>query len=189
MRLREIKAWRASAARLPSVAILARPAGRPMSDFFVSKLEAREDPQTDWFERAPAAASAPWTSAEAFMAILFSAAASDGEFGVVEHEAFLALRHRSRALKHLDAKAAGAAMSTVLARLEAGGESALAAACAALPQQMRASAFAHALDLISCDGDMLRDEAEFLDALALALELEFDLVQHIASVILLKNKY
>ncbi len=141
-----------------------------MSDFFASNLApsaAGSNLGFDWAgigQPKPHANGAAWSVPEAFLAILFSAAASDGDLAQVENEELIALTHRLPALKGLGPEAVNSIGTAVLARLAAGGETALAEACAALPRDMRPSAFAHALDLVSCDGDLLRDEADFLDA-------------------------
>ncbi len=163
-----------------------------MSDFFTSHLREQSGDAACWLERdaqSNPSADAAWSTAEAFVAILFSAVASDGDFDKLEQEHFVALCHRSRALKQLDANVISAVMTSVLARLAAGGDAALAQACAALPAEMRSSAFAHALDLVSGGGEIRADEAAFLDVLAAALGLGPSMVEQIASVILLKNRY
>ncbi len=166
-----------------------------MSDFFVSNIapDATGSPfGFDWTgigQPKPHPDRTTWSVPEAFLAILFSAAASDGDLAQVESEELMALTHRLRALKGLAPEAVNSIGTAVLARLAAGGETALAQACAALPRDMRPSAFAHALDLVSCDGDLVRDEADFLDALVAALGLDQSLVERIAKIILLKNRY
>lgn len=163
-----------------------------MSDFITSHHREQPGDAPCWLARdaqSNPGGDAAWSTAEAFVAILFSAVASDGDFDKLEQEQFVALCHRSHALKQLDAKSVSAVMTLVLARLAAGGETSLAQACAALPAEMRSSVFAHALDLVSCDGEIGADEAAFLDALAAALGLQPSIVEQIASVILLKNRY
>ncbi len=166
-----------------------------MSDFFASNLAsgaASSNLGFDWTgigQPNPQADCAAWSVPEAFLAILFSAAASDGNLAQVESEELMALTHRLHALKGLGPKAVDSMGVAVLARLAVGGETALAEACAALPRDMRPSAFAHALDLVSCDGGLVRDEADFLDALVAALGLSQNLVERIAEIILLKNRY
>lgn len=167
-----------------------------MSDFFSTKLASSSSGVPvafDWAgtggEASAPGAGAAWSVAEAFLAVLFSAAASDGEIAGLEHEELLALIHRTPALRRLTTAALNPMGAVVLARLAAGGETALAEACASLPKQFRPWAFANALDLVLCDGQLLRDEADFLDALAAALRLDPGLVGRIAEITLLKNQY
>ncbi len=169
-----------------------------MPDFFVSNLGSRgkgESPTPvnvlSWSSllapEAPRTARG-WTVPEAFVAILFAAVTCDGEMATVEYEELLALVHRSRALKTLSAEELGAINTRVAARLRE-EDAALADACAALPEDMRPSVFAHALDLVLADGELTIDEADFLNALILELNLEHDVVSKIADVIALKNLY
>lgn len=129
-----------------------------------------------------------WSVPEAFVAVLLAAVISDGEISAAEHEEILALVHRSRALKTLTPEQLGDVNVRVLERLRT-SDDALAAACRALPEEMRAPAFAHALDLVLADGELNEDEADFLNALILALGLDGKQVEHIADVIVLKNRY
>jgi hypothetical protein len=70
-----------------------------------------------------------------------------------------------------------------------GGRAMLRGACAALPAEIRLPVFAHALDLVLADGELNEDEAKFLDALVLDLDLHRDDVERIANVIELKNRF
>lgn len=163
-----------------------------MSDFFVSKLGKNGSENTlDWsrlLATGPARAPASWSIPEAFVAILLNAVTCDGEMAAVEYEELLALAHRSRALKSLSPQQLGDINVTVAERLRAEPD-ALAHACAALPEEMRLSAFAHALDLILADGELKREEADFLNTLILRLGLARDDVERVASVISIKNLY
>jgi len=59
----------------------------------------------------------------------------------------------------------------------------------ALPEEMRLTAFANALDLVLADGQLSEDEADFLNTLILHLQLNGADVERIADIILLKNRY
>jgi hypothetical protein len=67
-------------------------------------------------------------------------------------------------------------------------DSVLREACRALPEDMRAPVFAHALDLVLADGELNEDEADFLNGLILNLGLDREDVERIATVIELKNR-
>jgi len=125
---------------------------------------------------------------EAFLTILFAAVTCDDQLASTEHEELLALVHRSRALKTLTTNQLAELNIRINARLR-DDTTALRTACAALPADMRPTAFAHALDLVLADGELTADEADFLNTLILALELEREDVARIADVIVLKNKY
>lgn len=162
-----------------------------MADFFAASLGPAQGNMLDWsrlLEGAAASSEPTWSIPEAFTAILFAAATCDGELATVEHEELLALAHRSRALKTLTAQQLGAVNTKVSARLR-DSDTALVEACAALPEDMRLPAFAHALDLVLADGELNEDEADFLNAIILHLKLHREDVERVADVIVMKNQY
>ena len=161
-----------------------------MADFFVASL-GRDENALDWSQLVAFSASQPrsaWTVPEAFVAILFAAATCDGELAGEEHDALLALVHRSRALKTLNKTQLADVNATVVARLR-DNPKALKQACAALPQDMRLPVFAHALDLALADGELREEEADFMNTLILELGVDGRDVERIADVIVLKNRY
>ncbi|MEZ6024520.1 MAG: hypothetical protein R3C16_14130, partial [Hyphomonadaceae bacterium] len=127
-----------------------------MSDFFASKLGVRgggkpeQENPLSWSELlagdAPRTAEG-WSVPEAFLAVLLAAVTCDGELAAAEREELVALAHRSRALKSLSPAQLGELNALVAARMNE-SDAALADACAALPEDMRLSVFAHALDLV-----------------------------------------
>lgn len=168
-----------------------------MRDFFAASLGPRQSAQSsegamlDWSSllapEAPRTAEG-WTIPEAFVAVLFAAVTCDGELAAVEHEELMALVHRSRALKSLTSQQLVDINVKVAARLR-DSDTALREACEALPEDMRLPLFAHALDLILADGELMVDEADFLNSLIQYLELGRDGVARVANVISLKNRF
>lgn len=162
-----------------------------MSAFFAATLGPDVNP-LNWsslFETAKATAPREqWSVPEAFVAVLFGAVTCDGELATVEHEELLALAHRSRALKSLSVSQLAEINVRVAARLR-DEDDALLQACAALPNDARLSAFAHALDLVLADGELNEDEADFLNTIILALKLDRQDVERVAEVITLKNQF
>lgn len=165
-----------------------------MSEFFVSKLGPGDPPKNtmSWSALVEDAAAAPkaaaWTVPAAFVMVLLAAVTCDGEMAEVEHEEILALTHRSRALQSLSPAQIAALNVQAVSRMR-DEPSALADACAALPQDMRPAVFAHALDLVLADGELTIEEADFLNVLIRHLKLDRDIVSKIADVIVLKNQY
>lgn len=165
-----------------------------MSDFFVSKLGPGDPPQNalSWSSlvQEPDAApkTAAWSVPAAFVTVLLAAVTCDGEMAEVEHEEILALTHRSRALQSLSAAQIAALNVQAVSRMR-DESSALADACAALPDDMRPTVFAHALDLVLADGELTMEEAAFLNALIRNLKLDREIVSKIADVMVLKNRY
>ena len=127
-----------------------------------------------------------WSTQEAIVAILASAAKADGAVAEVEREALLAIEHRTKALKQLSASELSALNRRVTQRLRY-GEGTLAQACATLPDQMRAPVFALAMDLMLADGALTEAEADFVNASVLAHDLEGPQVEAIAEEITIKN--
>ena len=161
-----------------------------MADFFATSLGDKPN-VLDWSSLL--AADAPrspegWSAPEAFLAVLLSAVTVDGELAALEHEELLALVHRSRALKSLSPVELAELNVKIFNRLREEPE-ALTAACAAVPEDMRLSLFAHVLDLILADGDVNEDEADFLNPLILRFDLGREDVERISDVLLAKNRY
>lgn len=163
-----------------------------MAEFFAAGLGPSPEGanalawQSLFSEPAPASG---WSVPEAFFCVLFRAATCDGDLAALEFEHLLALAHRSRALAGLTEDQLCAVNTAVAARLAAGPAHALRQACAALPQEMHASVFAHALDLVLCDGALVDAEAAFLNELIAALELAPAERDRICEVLLVKNLY
>ena len=166
-----------------------------MSSFFVASLgrtrgEAGQENMLDWsrlLASGAAPAHAAWTIPEAFLAILIAAASCDGEVAAVEREEIVAIVHRSRALKSLSSAQLNQLQDRVTTRLNE-AEGALGEACAALPQDMRLSVFAHALDLVLADGELTEAEADFLNTITRNFGLDGDAVRNVADVMIIKNQ-
>lgn len=145
----------------------------------------------DWLHLWTRKAEPPeaWSVPEAFYAILFAAVVCDEDLAAVERAELLALMSRSRALKSLSVDELRTIDKKVRARFLRDDYEALQQACAALPEEARLPAFAHALDLVLADGTLNEDEADFLNALILNLNLDREGVERIADVIALKNRF
>jgi tellurite resistance protein len=165
-----------------------------MSEFFAANLGAPPGNVLDWSSLVGVAKLAPgkeavvWSKEEAFLAVLFAASTCDDRLSSEERDELLALVHRSRVLKVLSTDQLAAINVTIASRLR-DTDTALRDACIALPEEMRPTAFAHALDLVLADGQISEDEADFLNTLILHLQLSGGDVERIADVILLKNRY
>jgi uncharacterized tellurite resistance protein B-like protein len=129
-----------------------------------------------------------WSAPEAFLCVLLAAAVCDGEFSADERDMVRVLAHRSRGLNALTAEQLDALQQIVADRLGAGMDLALEAACAALPEEIRLAAFAHALDVALSDGELTESEADLLDTLVQRLDLDTGDVRRVAEIILLKNQ-
>ena len=165
-----------------------------MSEFFAANLGAPPKNVLDWSSLIGVSRltlgkeAVAWSKEEAFLAVLFAAATCDGRLSSEEHEELLALVHRSRVLKVLSTDQLATINVTIALRLR-DTDTALRDACVALPEEMRPTAFAQALDLVLADGQLSEDEADFLNTLILHMQLSGADVERIADVILLKNRY
>lgn len=166
-----------------------------MEQFFASSLGT---PATgsgniflDWGRLVDARVMTPehaWSVPEAFLCVLLSAAVCDGEFSADERDLVRVLAHRSRGLKDLTLEQLDALQRIVANRLSAQPDLVIEAACAALPEEIRLPAFAHALDITLADGELSQSEANLLDTLAQCLDLDAADVRRVAEVIVLKNQ-
>lgn len=129
-----------------------------------------------------------WSIPEAYLALLLSAAVADGGFDAVERDTVMMLARRARALSGMSSADLASANNTVAERLNSRPE-ALREACETLPRDMVLSVFAHCVDIVLADGDLVRAEAEFLQQLATLLEIESDQANKIVEVLLIKAKY
>lgn len=129
-----------------------------------------------------------WTIPEAFLCILLSAANVDGQIAVEEEAEIMALASRSRALKSLGPNDLARANQVVHERLKNRPDG-LKEACQTLPADMCLPVFAHCVDLILADGELLKPEAEFLQTLTKMLDIEEPNARRVMEVLLLKNQY
>lgn len=145
----------------------------------------------DWPAQVDARATkreSSWSAPEAFLCILLGAGVCDREFADDERELVRLIAHRSRGLKALSPQQLDVLQWLVVDRLEAGLDQALEAACAALPDEIKLPAFAHALDIALMDGSLNAAEAAYLDRLAALLDLDPALSRPVANAIVIKNR-
>jgi uncharacterized tellurite resistance protein B-like protein len=129
-----------------------------------------------------------WSIPEAFLGLLLSAAAADGNIAAEEQAEVYALVRRSRALKSMTASQLAHANATVNQRLQ-NRPNGLQEACISLPFDMRLPVFAHCVDIILADGELLQSEADFLNALMRFLELDPDDAKRMLDALLIKNRF
>lgn len=129
-----------------------------------------------------------WTIAEAYLCVLISAAMADGSFNAEEQQTIQALARRSRALSSLSPGDLATANNTVNERMSTRPE-ALKEACETLPGEMCLPVFAHCVDIILSDGQLLTTEAQFLEKIMPLLSIERDSARRVMEVLLLKASY
>jgi uncharacterized tellurite resistance protein B-like protein len=129
-----------------------------------------------------------WSVPEAFLCLLLSAAAADGNVALEEQAEIYALARRSRALKTVNASQLAGANAAVNQRLKA-RPNGLQEACESLPMDMRLPVFAHCVDIILADGALLPVEAEFLNKIMAFLGIEAADGKRVMEVLLVKNRF
>lgn len=129
-----------------------------------------------------------WSVPEAFLCLLLSAAAADGNVALEEQSEIYALARRSRALKTVNANQLAGANAAVNQRLKA-RPNGLQEACESLPMDMRLPVFAHCVDIILADGALLPIEAEFLNKIMAFLGIEAADGKRVMEVMLVKNRF
>jgi uncharacterized tellurite resistance protein B-like protein len=154
------------------------PARASSSSFDLDKLteQFKQQRNTDW--------SVP----EAFLCLLLSAAAADGNVSLEEQAEIHALARRSRALKTVNPNQLAAANASVSQRLKT-RQNGLQEACESLPVDMRLPVFAHCVDIILADGALLPIEADFLNKIMTFLGIDAADGKRVMEVMLVKNRF
>jgi len=162
----------------PVINIFQAPPERPPSTFNLEKLAADfgKNRNTDW------------TVGEAFLCLLLCAVSVDGVFAREEQEEVKALLMRSRALKTMNQSQLAQANAVIQKRL-AERKNGLDEACTALPTDMRLPVFAHCVDIILSDGNLVPLEAEYLNRITTMLDLPPDDAKRVMEVLLIKNRF
>jgi uncharacterized tellurite resistance protein B-like protein len=129
-----------------------------------------------------------WSIPEAYICLLFSAAMADGSFNGPEGETIKIAASRSRAMTALSPADLANVNTTVNQRLQQ-NPNALTEACQTLPAEMCLPVFAHCVDIILSDGQLLKPEADFLQKLVTMLDIEPDNARRVMEVLLMKAQY
>ncbi|MET0545637.1 MAG: TerB family tellurite resistance protein [Caulobacterales bacterium] len=128
-----------------------------------------------------------WTIPQAFLCLLLSAAVSDGHLAPEEMAQIQCLSVRSRALKALGPAGLVKANAEVNKRLKERPHG-LQEACEVLPPDLRLPMFAHCVDIVLADGQLLQPEVDFLNRITAYLDLNPDDAQFVMKALLIKNR-
>ncbi len=129
-----------------------------------------------------------WSIPEAFMCLVLSAAYADHQLAEEEKQEIAALIRRSRTMKRCTQAELATINQSVVGRMR-DRKNAIQEACQALPMDMRPSLFAHCVDIVLADGQLVPSEAEFLNTITGYMGLPAERAQEIQRVILMKNRY
>jgi len=129
------------------------------------------------------------TKQEAFTGILLAAAAADGHISEEEAQCLWTAVERMKLFEKFTPDKFNRMMDVLLKILKKGGPDLLVEKCVpALPEELRATAFANACDLVLADGVVEDEEKEFLENLMRILEISGDEALTIVDVMKIKNK-
>lgn len=143
---------------------------------------------SDLAGRAGFKSASDWSIVEAYICLLLSAASVDGRIAAEEQVEIMALARRSRVLKSVDAKQLTQANAIATERTRTRPD-ALRQACDALPADMRLSVFAHCVDIVLADGELVPGEADFLNRITAYFGLAEVDARRVMEAILIKNRY
>ena len=129
-----------------------------------------------------------WSIPEAFLGVLYSAANADGSFDNKEVDIIKGVVSRSRAMTSVAPADLARADASVNEKIKT-RPNALQEACSTLPPDMCLPMFAHCVDIILADGQLLKPEAEFLQNLAKLLDIDEANARRVMEVLLLKAQY
>jgi uncharacterized tellurite resistance protein B-like protein len=129
-----------------------------------------------------------WSIPEVFLCLILSAAIADGHLSLEEKAEIEALSRRSRALKSIAPAQLATANSTINMRLKTRPDG-LREACESLPTDMRLPLFAHCVDIVLADGQLLPIEVDFLNRIMTFLAIDPADGKRVMEVLLIKNRF
>lgn len=131
----------------------------------------------------------PFTPEEAFAGILLAVAASDGHLSDQEAATFCGVAGRMRLYSAMPDEVFSAMMDRLTGVIKRDSVGALLGrSVAALPAELRDTAFAIAVDLVLADGEVEDEEQAVIEALQEALEIPDELARNIVEVMIIRNK-
>ena len=126
---------------------------------------------------------------EAFLAIALATSAADGHIAQSEIDSMFAYLMNMRMFEQSTSQQMGRMFDKLMGILKRGGPSALiTAAKDPLPDDMRETAFACAVDIALADGVLEEDEKDLLSELQSALEVPENIAVTIIQVMIIKNR-
>jgi tellurite resistance protein len=126
---------------------------------------------------------------EAFTGILLAAAAADGHISEEEADGLWTTIGRMKLFANFTADKFKRMMDSLLKTLKKGGPDLLLQRCVpALPEELHATAFANACNIVLADGVVEGEEKELLEKLQHKLELPGDEAMDIVRVMVIKNR-
>jgi tellurite resistance protein len=129
------------------------------------------------------------TKQEAFTGILLAAAAADGHIAEEEAQGLWTAIERMKLFANFTPDKFHKMMDNLLKMLKKGGPDLLIDKCVpALPDELRATAFANACDLVLADGVVEPEEKAFIEKLQGRLGIPGDEAMDIVRIMVIKNQ-
>ncbi len=129
------------------------------------------------------------TAQEAFAGILMGASGCDGQIADEEVGGLITTLLRMKLYQRFGDKHYHQMLSKLHGVLKRKGVDVLIGACvAALPDDLRETAFANACDIVLADGVVEDDEKEFLNEITRKLDIAADRAKKIVKVMVIKNR-
>ncbi|HVL46961.1 MAG TPA: tellurite resistance TerB family protein [Candidatus Thermoplasmatota archaeon] len=128
-------------------------------------------------------------AAEGFAGIALAAVAADGVLTEEEAQSLGATLSRMKLFRAMNPREFNAVFEKVVKRARSKGvDTLLAESSAAIPKDLRATAFAISTDLVLADGEVSDDELKFLERIAKSLEVPEAEAERIVEVLQIKNR-
>lgn len=131
----------------------------------------------------------PLSQQEAFLAVALAASAADGHIAQSEIESIISYLQRMRMFEAITGTQMHNMFDKLIGILRRGGPNALInAAKDPLPDELRETAFACAVDITLADGVLEQDEKDLLSQLQVALDVPENIAITIIQVMIIKNR-
>ncbi|MCI0701810.1 MAG: tellurite resistance TerB family protein [Planctomycetia bacterium] len=129
------------------------------------------------------------TKQEAFTGILLAAAAADGHIAEEEAQGLWTAIERMKLFANFTPDKFNRMMDTLLKILKKGGADLLVEKCVpALPEELKATAFVNACDIVLADGVVEDEEKALIEKLQKKLEIPGDEAMDIVKIMVIKNR-
>ncbi len=134
-------------------------------------------------------ASKKLTEQEAFAGILLGASACDGHIADDEVGSLVTTLIRMKMFRRFDGKQFNSMMNKLVGVVKKKGVETLIDGCVeSIPDDLRETAFANAVDIVLADGVVEQDEKEFMELVRTKLRIPKEQALEIVSVMVAKNK-
>lgn len=126
---------------------------------------------------------------EGYAGVLLASSACDGHIADEEVQSLMTILSRMKLYQHVNPKRFSSMMDRLLGVLKRKGpEQLVIQSVAALPSELRETAFINACDIVLADGVVEDDEKEFINSLMSKLDVGAERAKTIIKVMVFKNQ-